>query len=188
MILLGSCCLNKDSIFLQVSKRFLSQSKNTSRLIEHPKLTTGINVRVIGSLSLNTFPRSSWRPRTWAAKTPVPIKILGTRPRKPRRFLGAISPKYIGTTLREMPAWGRKKKSLITHYFLPVWEEACTAWLPEWIPVMKRPMMTISGEPQILLKPMSEPAINTSTVEFTTVPFLHKHTHTQWLKIHFKYI
>lgn len=37
-------------------------------------------------------------------KTPVPIKILGTRPRKPRRFLGAISPRYIGTTLREMPA------------------------------------------------------------------------------------
>ena len=54
--------------------------------------------------------------------------------------------------------------------------------LPECIPVMKRPMMTISGEPHILLKPMSDPAINTSTVEFTTVPFLithtHAHTHT----------
>lgn len=57
-----------------------------------------------------TFPRSSCRPRIWAAKTPVPIKILGTRPRKPRRFLGAISPRYIGTTLREMPAVKKKKK------------------------------------------------------------------------------
>lgn len=53
---------------------------------------------------VTTFPRSSCRPRIWAAKTPVPIKILGTRPKKPRRFFGAISPRYIGTTLREMPA------------------------------------------------------------------------------------
>lgn len=48
--------------------------------------------------------------------------------------------------------------------------------LPEWIPVMKRPKMIISGEPQVLLKPMSAPAINTSTVVFTTVPFLTTHT------------
>lgn len=38
--------------------------------------------------------------------------------------------------------------------------------------MMKRPKMTISGELQILLKPMSEPAKNTSTVVFTIVPFL----------------
>lgn len=48
--------------------------------------------------------------------------------------------------------------------------------VPEWIPVTKRPMMTISGELQILLKPMSELAMNTSTVVFTTVPFLKVHT------------
>lgn len=42
---------------------------------------------------------------------------------------------------------------------------------------MNRPMMTISGEPQILLKPMRAPAINTSTVVFTTVPFLEEHAH-----------
>ncbi len=34
--------------------------------------------------------------------------------------------------------------------------------------------MTISGEPQILLNPMSDPAKNTSTVELTTDPFLQK--------------
>ncbi len=38
--------------------------------------------------------------------------------------------------------------------------------------------MTISGELQILLKPMNDPAINTNTVVFTTVPFLKEHTQT----------
>lgn len=55
--------------------------------------------------------------------------------------------------------------------------------------MIKRPKMTISGEPQILLKPMSEPAINTSTVVFTTVPFLKAHTHAssrQTLRIYIK--
>ena len=42
----------------------------------------------------------------------MPIKILGTRPRKPRRFLGAISPRYIGTTLREMPAVKNREEYL----------------------------------------------------------------------------
>ncbi|KAG9350517.1 hypothetical protein JZ751_026883, partial [Albula glossodonta] len=32
------------------------------------------------------------------------MKILGMRPRKPRRFFGAISPRYMGTTLRLIPA------------------------------------------------------------------------------------
>lgn len=36
--------------------------------------------------------------------------------------------------------------------------------------------MTISGEAQILLNPMSVPATKTSTVELTTVPFLQKQT------------
>lgn len=40
---------------------------------------------------------------------------------------------------------------------------------------MKRPMMTISGEPHVLLRPMSIPPINTRTVVFTTVPFLKEH-------------
>lgn len=59
-----------------------------------------------------TFPRSSCRPRIWARKTPVPIKILGTRPKKPRRFFGAISPRYIGTTLKEMPAANNAEKKV----------------------------------------------------------------------------
>lgn len=46
--------------------------------------------------------------------------------------------------------------------------------IPECIPVTKRPKMTISGEPQILLNPMRDAAKNTSTVELTTVPFLQK--------------
>lgn len=29
--------------------------------------------------------------------------MLGTSPRNPRRFLGAISPRYMGTTLRQIP-------------------------------------------------------------------------------------
>lgn len=37
--------------------------------------------------------------------------------------------------------------------------------------------MTISGELQILLKPMNDPAINTNTVVLTTVPFLKEDTH-----------
>lgn len=40
-----------------------------------------------------TLPSSSGRPRTCAEKTPRQMKMLGMRPRKPRRFLGAISPR-----------------------------------------------------------------------------------------------
>lgn len=67
-----------------------------------------------------TFPRSSWRPRTCARKTPVPMKMLGTRPRKPRRFFGAISPRYIGTTLREMPAVDGPERKLVVELFITV--------------------------------------------------------------------
>lgn len=51
--------------------------------------------------------------------------------------------------------------------------------VPECIPVMKRPMMIISGTPTCLLKPMSPPATNTSTVLFTSVPLLHKNKNQQ---------
>lgn len=54
-------------------------------------------------LNGRTFPISSERPRTCAMNTPRQIWMLGTRPRKPRRLLGAISPRYIGTTLRQIP-------------------------------------------------------------------------------------
>lgn len=67
---------------------------------------------------LITFPRSSCRPRIWARKTPVPMKILGTRPRKPRRFFGAISPKYIGTTLKEIPASAKRHFFFLTFFKL----------------------------------------------------------------------
>lgn len=40
-----------------------------------------------------TSPSSSGRPRTWAEKTPRQMKKLGMRPRNPRRFLGATSPR-----------------------------------------------------------------------------------------------
>lgn len=40
-----------------------------------------------------TLPSSSGRPSTCAEKTPRQMKMLGMRPRKPRRFLGAISPR-----------------------------------------------------------------------------------------------
>lgn len=80
------------------------------------------------------------------------------------------------------------------HAYSSKWAQLSVQWMqmcmyrcvcvPEWIPVMKRPMMTISGEPQILLKPMSVPPINTSTVVFTTVPFLKVHTHTNIMNIH----
>ena len=50
---------------------------------------------------------------------------------------------------------------------------------PEWIPVMKRPMMTMAGKRQARLKPIRAPATNTSPVERTRVPFLHTHTHTE---------
>lgn len=46
--------------------------------------------------------------------------------------------------------------------------------VPECIPVIKRPMMIISGTPICLLKPMSPPATNTRNVLFTSVPLLHK--------------
>lgn len=48
--------------------------------------------------------------------------------------------------------------------------------VPECIPVMKRPMMIISGIPMCRLKPMSPPATNTRIVLFTSVPLLHKNT------------
>lgn len=76
----------------------------TFRFIQMWLLFAAISLAAVRKQHLTTFPRSSCRPRIWAAKTPVPIKILGTRPRKPRRFFGAISPRYIGTTLKEMPA------------------------------------------------------------------------------------
>lgn len=57
-----------------------------------------------------TAPNSSGRPKTWAEKTPKQMKMLGTRPRNPRRFLGAISPRYMGTTLRQIPDKEEKSK------------------------------------------------------------------------------
>lgn len=50
------------------------------------------------------------------------------------------------------------------------------AGLPECIPVMKRPKMTIAGILHHLLKPMRPAPINTSTVALTSVPFLFGHT------------
>ncbi len=46
-------------------------------------------------------PRSHGVPESEAMNTPIQMKMLGTSPRKPRRFFGAISPRYMGTTLRE---------------------------------------------------------------------------------------
>lgn len=43
------------------------------------------------------------------------IKSCGMMPRAPLRFLGASSPRYMGTTLDERP--GEKKKQLKTYYF-----------------------------------------------------------------------
>lgn len=40
------------------------------------------------------------------------MKMLGTRPRKPRRFFGAISPRNIGTTLSEIPNEVKKERKL----------------------------------------------------------------------------
>lgn len=64
-----------------------------------------------------TFPSSSERPRTCAMNTPRQIWMLGTRPRKPRRLLGAISPRYIGTTLRQIPERQKRKKDHMCPYF-----------------------------------------------------------------------
>lgn len=126
-----------------------------------------------------TFPKSSCRPKIWAKKTPAQMKMLGMSPRKPLRFLGAISPRYMGTTLREIPGscrWAEHVR-IYSHQALLCYTCLFYSWdIPECIPVIKRPKMTISGEPQILLNPMSDPAKNTSTVELTTDPFLQKQT------------
>lgn len=53
---------------------------------------------------------------------------------------------------------------------------------------MKRPMMTISGDLQILLNPMRDPATNTSIVVFITVPFLIGHTHRETQRVDGHYI
>lgn len=50
------------------------------------------------------------------------------------------------------------------------------ASLPECTPVMKRPIMTMAGILQALLKPIRAPPIKTSTVALTRVPFLRGHT------------
>lgn len=42
-------------------------------------------------------------PRIWALRMPTVMKSCGTMPRAPLRFLGASSPRYIGTTLDERP-------------------------------------------------------------------------------------
>lgn len=50
------------------------------------------------------------------------------------------------------------------------------ASLPECTPVMKRPIMTMAGILQALLKPIRAPPIKTSTAALTRVPFLCGHT------------
>lgn len=52
------------------------------------------------------------------------------------------------------------------------WSSRTLTDLPECIPVMKRPKMTIAGILQALLKPIRAPPRNTSKVDLTTVPFL----------------
>lgn len=47
---------------------------------------------------------------------PMVIKSCGTMPRAPRRFLGASSPRYMGTTLDERPAAHRKHNKGL-HWF-----------------------------------------------------------------------
>jgi len=44
------------------------------------------------------------------------MKMLGTSPRKPRRFFGAISPRYIGTTLRDIPTAAQQKNTKDENY------------------------------------------------------------------------
>lgn len=39
------------------------------------------------------------------------MKMLGTSPRKPRRLFGAISPRYIGTTLRDIPTAAQQRST-----------------------------------------------------------------------------
>jgi len=47
--------------------------------------------------------------------------------------------------------------------------------LPEWSPVMERPMITISGDPSSRLKPMKPPASRTRRALRLSVPFLAGH-------------
>lgn len=108
--------------------------------------------------------------------------MLGTRPRKPRRFLGAISPRYMGTTLRQTPAGSDQPRvqrgcstpqPLLPPAPCPAPHPTSTPpVLPEWMPVMKRPVMIISGEARARLKPMRALARKTSSVLRTRVPFL----------------
>lgn len=51
------------------------------------------------------------------------IKSCGMMPRAPLRFLGASSPRYMGTTLDERPA--EKKKQLKTYYLKKI-NKNCT--------------------------------------------------------------
>jgi len=66
-----------------------------------------------------TLPKISWSPKIWAINTPIQMKMLGTSPRKPRRFFGAISPRYIGTTLRDIPIAAQQKNTKDENYWWP---------------------------------------------------------------------
>lgn len=70
---------------------------------------------IIGELELSNhrhtvpsaFPKMDRMPNTWAVSIPMVIKSWGTMPMAPRRFFGESSPKYMGTTLEEIP--GKKR-------------------------------------------------------------------------------
>lgn len=50
------------------------------------------------------WPRISGRPRTWDSRIPVLTNNAGIMPIFPLRFVGEISPRYIGTAVENMPA------------------------------------------------------------------------------------
>lgn len=52
------------------------------------------------------------RPKSWATRMPMVMKSCGTTPRAPLRFLGASSPRYIGTTLEDTPGGGEGRGAL----------------------------------------------------------------------------
>lgn len=52
------------------------------------------------------LPSMSLMPSTCAQRMPMVMKSCGTMPRAPLRFLGASSPRYMGTTLDDRPARG----------------------------------------------------------------------------------
>lgn len=56
------------------------------------------------------------------------------------------------------------------------------AGLPEYNPVMKRPIMTIAGILHALLRPIRAPPINTNTLARTSVPFLFANTESSLFK------